>query len=707
MISKIKPIILLSLLALILAVSCGQKVTYEPPVAKVEPVVDTLFGHVMTDNYHWLRDDSRSETQVLNYLEAENAYADSILKPTLVLQDKMYNEMKSRIKETDLSVPYRKGNYFYYSRTEEGKQYDIYCRKQASLDAPEEVILDVNQLAEGKEFMSVGVREISPNAKLLAYATDESGNERYTLRVKNLETGTLYPDVIDKISTDVVWAADNKTLFYTIPDDAWRPYRVYRHKLGDNPVNDKLIYQEDDESFWVGLGTTKDDQYIMMSLGNQTTSEWRYLKADNPIGQFQMIQTRITDIEYSVEHHSDKFYIVTNDNALNFKLVTAPVNKPGRENWTDLIPHRPAIKLDGIDMYADYIVLYERENGLTQLAVHPFNAPEYRIDFPEPVFAVYSQANPEFKTELTRFSYMSLTTPSSIYDFNMKTKERELKKQKEVLGGYNPNDYQSERIMATADDGTKVPISMVYKKGMVKDGKNPLYLYAYGAYGISMDPWFSSNRLSLLDRGFIFAIAHIRGGGEMGRQWYDDGKMFNKRNTFTDFIACGRYLVSEKYTSHDKMVISGGSAGGLLIGAVVNMAPDLAKIATTGVPFVDVINTMMDESIPLTVIEYTEWGNPNIEEQFEYMLSYSPYDNIEQKDYPYMYIEGSLNDTRVGYWEPAKWAAKLRATKTDHNPLLLITNMGAGHGGSSGRYDYLHEIAREYAYVCEVLGINK
>lgn len=707
MLTKLKPIVLLSLLALILVVSCGQNITYEPPVAKVEPVVDTLFGHVLTDNYRWLRDDSRSEPDVIGYLEAENAYADSILKPTLKLQDKIYNELKSRIKETDLSVPYRKGNYYYYSRTEEGKQYNIYCRKKASLDAPEEVILDVNQLADGKEFMSVGVRQVSPNAKLLAYATDEAGNERYTLRIKNLETGELYADKIDQISTDVVWAADNKTLFYTIPDDAWRTYRVYRHKLGDDPSDDQLIYQEDDESFWIGLGTTKDDKYIMMPIGNQTTSEWRYLKADNPNGRFKMIQKRIPDIEYSVEHHNGKFYIVTNDNALNFKLVTAPVSNPERANWTDLVPYRPAVKLDGIDMYADYMVLYEREKGLTEMTVYPFQGESYRIDFPEPVFTVEGSVNPEYNTVLTRFSYMSLTTPASIYDFDMKTKQRELKKQREVLGGYNPDDYQSERIMATADDGTKIPISMVYKKGMVKDGKNPLYLYGYGAYGSSMDPWFSSNRLSLLDRGFIFAIAHIRGGGEMGRQWYDDGKMFNKRNTFTDFITCGRYLVSEKYTSDDKMVISGGSAGGLLIGAVVNMAPDMAKIAVASVPFVDIMNTMLDASIPLTVIEYTEWGNPNIKDQFEYMLSYSPYDNVEPHAYPYMYIEGSLNDTRVGYWEPTKWAAKLRATKTDHNPLLLITNMGAGHGGSSGRYDWMHELAREYAYILYTLGIDK
>lgn len=706
MISKIQRLAILGLATAVLFIACGQKIVTEPPVAKKVPVVDTMFGHVMTDNYNWIRDDDRADTAMLNYLKAENEYVDAVLLPTKDLREQLYQEMKGRIKETDLSVPVREGDYYYYSRTEEGKQYKIYCRKKGSLEANEEIILDVNQLAEGKDFLRVGVREVSPNGKLLAFSTDEKGNERYTLRIKNLETGDIYSDRIENSTTDVVWAADNQTIFYTTPDDAWRPYKLWRHKLGDDPANDPIIYQEDDESYWMGVGSTKDKKYVLLALGSQTSSEYHFLKADNPTGKFKLIHKRTPKLEYEVEHHDGQFFIVTNDNALNFKLVSTSVKKPSRKNWTDVVAHRPEVKLDGLDMYADYMVLYEREDGLKQISVRPFKGETYRVDFPEPVYAVYGESNPEYNSNLTRFRYQSLTTPRSVYDFDMGTKERELKKQREVLGGYDPLDYQSERIMATADDGTQVPISIVYKKGTPKDGTSPLYLYGYGSYGSSMDPYFSSNRLSLLDRGFVFAMAHIRGGGEMGRQWYLDGKLLNKKNTFSDFIAVGQHLVAEKYTSSDKLVISGGSAGGLLIGAVVNMAPDLAEIAVASVPFVDVINTMLDASIPLTVIEYEEWGNPNEEDYFNYMLSYSPYDNVEAKAYPHMYIEGGLNDTRVGYWEPAKWAAKLRALKTDNNLLLLKTNMGAGHGGASGRYDYLKEIASEYAFILDVLEMN-
>ena len=702
----IQRLVALSLTAAALFLACGQKIVTEPPIAKILPVVDSMFGQVRTDNYNWLRDDDRSDPEMLDYLKAENEYVDAVLYPTKELQEQLYQEMKSRIKETDLSVPARKGDYYYYSRTEEGEQYKIYCRKQGSLDADEEIILDVNQLAEGKDFMSVGARVVSPNGKLLAFSTDEKGNERYTLRIKNLETGDMYQDRIENSTTDVVWAADNQTLFYTTPDDAWRPYKLWRHKLGDDPTNDPVIYQEDDESFWMGVEATKDEKYVLLALESQTSSEYRFLKADNPTGPFKLLQARTPDLEYDVEHHEGEFFIVTNDNALNFKLVKASVRRPSRDNWTDVIAHRPVVKLDGIDMYAEYLVLYERENGLKQVSVRPFKGETYRIGFPEPVYAVYGESNPEYNSNVTRFKYQSLTTQKSIYDFDMATKKRELKKQREVLGGYSADDYQSERIMATAADGTQVPISIVYKKGTAMDGSSPLYLTGYGSYGSSRDPYFSSNRLSLLDRGFIYAMAHVRGGGEMGRQWYLDGKLFNKKNTFTDFIACGEHLVSKKFTSSDRLVIAGGSAGGLLIGAVVNMAPDLAEIAVASVPFVDVVNTMLDASIPLTVVEYEEWGNPNVEDYFNYMLSYSPYDNVEAKGYPHMYIEGGLHDTRVGYWEPAKWVAKLRALKTDDNLLLLKTNMGAGHGGASGRYDYLKEIASEFAFVLDVLEID-
>ncbi len=689
-----------------MALSCGHRLK-PAPAAKVVPKVDTMFGVEMVDNYAWLRDDSRSDPEVLAYIKAENDYTASVMKHTEPLQEQLFQEMRSRIKETDLSVPVRHGDYFYYDRTEEGKQYKIYCRKEESLEADEEILLDLNVLAEGHDFMSLGTFEISPDHKLLAYATDTAGNERYTLRIKDLETGRLLPDVINNISGDVVWAADNRTLFYTIPDDAWRPFRLLRHRLGTDTSDDKLIYTENDEAFWMSLYKSKDEEYIFLDLGSKTSHETRYLRADRPEEKLKILAERAPDIEYEVYHHDDRFFIVTNLDAKNFKIVTAPENNPSRNNWTDLMPYDPKIKINRLSMFRDFMAISEREGGFSQLRIYDFKSQKtHRIQFDEPIYTCRIDENPEFNSSTLRFNYQSLITPFSVFQYDMKGRTRELLKQKEVLGGYDPSEYVMERTDAVAEDGTKIPVSMVYRKGLKKDGTNPLYLVGYGSYGSSSEPWFSSNRLSLLERGFIYAKAHIRGGGEMGRQWYEDGKLMKKKNTFTDFIAVGKHLVAQKYTSPDKLVIAGGSAGGLLIGAVVNMAPELCRVAVADVPFVDVMNTMLDASIPLTVVEYEEWGNPNEEEAFRYMLSYSPYDNVRAQAYPNMLVTGGLYDTRVQYFEPTKWVAKLRANKTDNNRLLLKINMGAGHGGASGRYDYLKEIAFEYAFILDVLGMN-
>jgi len=689
-----------------IGISCTSHVEVTPPEARIEPKIDTLFGQEMVDDYYWLR--QRDNPEVIEYLKAENAYTEAVMKPTEKLQEKLYEEMVSRIKETDLSVPIKRDDYYYYSRTEKGKQYKIHCRKKGGLDGEEEILLDENQLAEGKDYMHLGVYEVSPDHKLLAYATDTAGSERYTLQVKDLETGKLLPDVIDSVGTSFQWANDNKTFFYTIHDEAWRPFKLYRHVLGDDVKNDVLVYHEPDEAFSLSIRKSKSMKYLFVYLGSMTTTEIRYLNADNPAGEFKLVHPRQQDMEYYMTHHDDKFLIVTNDNAKNFKLIQAPVSDPSKKNWKELVPHRKSVKLDGIEVFKDFLVSYERENGLKQITIRDFSTNQtHRVEFPEPVYTFWSEYNPEYSSQLLRFNYSSYVTPSSVFDYNMKTKDRELKKQDEVLGGYDPEQYQSEQIFATAKDGTRIPISMVYRKGMVKDGNNPLYLYAYGAYGASSEPYFSSNRVSLLDRGFVFAIAHVRGGGEMGRFWYEDGKLLHKKNTFTDFIAVAEHLIAEKYTSTEKLIISGVSAGGLLIGSVVNMRPELFKTVIADVPFVDLINTMLDPSIPLTVIEYEEWGNPNKEEYFDYMLSYSPYDNIQAKEYPNMLVLAGLNDTRVQYWEPAKLTAKLRAMKTDNNRLLLKTNMGTGHGGASGRYDRIKEVAFEYAFILDIVGITE
>jgi len=676
-----------------------------PPIAEKIPKVDTSFGDIRIDNYFWLRD--KNNPEVIKYLQAENKYTETVMKPTEKLQEKLYKEMLSRIKETDLSVPEKIDDYYYYTREEKGKQYKIYCRKKSSLDAKEEILLDANELARGHNYLDVGVYKVSPDHQLLAYSIDTTGAEDFTLYFKDLNTGKVLTDVIQNTSYSAEWANDNKTVFYNTLDEAKRPYKLYRHALGTDPKNDALIYHEKDEAFNLDLKKSKSKAYLFMLLESETTSEDWYLDASHPQWGFKIIQPRQHEMEYSVEQHGDKFYILTNDNAKNFKLMQAPINNPSKGNWKEVIPPADSVKLDNIEVFKNHLVVYERERGLKKIRITNLTDNQvHYVDFSEPVYTFWPERNPDFNTNLLRFDYTSLITPRSVFDYDMDKRTRELKKQDEVLGGYNPSLYQSERVFVKASDGTLVPISLVYKKGMARNGKNPLFLYGYGAYGISSESYFSSNRLSLLDRGFIYAIAQVRGGGEMGRYWYEQGKLLNKKNTFTDFIACAEHLIAEKYTSKDDLVINGGSAGGLLMGAVTNMRPDLFKAVIADVPFVDLINTMLDPSLPLTVIEYEEWGNPQEKEYYGYMRSYSPYDNVQTKAYPNVLITTSLNDPRVSYWEPSKWTARLRALKTDKNLLLLKINMGAGHGGSSGRYDYLKDIALEYAFIFKVLGIK-
>lgn len=704
--TDISKIALLFSLIIFTCVGCTLQgdIPASPPVAARIAHTDTLHGDVRVDNYYWLRE--KSNPGVIAYLEAENDYTAAMMKHTEPLQEKLYDELLGRIKETDLSVPVREDEYFYYSRTEEGKQYTFYARKKGSLEAPEEIVLNVNELAAEYEFFGLGAYATSPDHQLLVYSADTAGNELFTIRIKDLRTGELYPDEIPHTYYDVAWCNDNQTFFYCTLDEAKRPYKLYRHTLGDDPANDQLVFQEDDEMFWMEVRRTKSKAIILLSLESETTSEVWYLSADEPHGEFKIIQPRRKDLEYAVSHHGNRFLIVTNDDARNFKLVDAPVQSPARKNWRELIGHRDSVKIDKIDVFQDFLVVYERQAGLRQISIHDVHSGEvHRIEFPEPVYTTNGAGNPEYRSPTLRFSYSSLVTPKSIFDYDMQTRERELKKQEEVLGGYDPSQYESERIFATAANGIRIPISLVYRKGMVKDGSNYLMLYGYGSYGHSIEPRFSSHTLSLLDRGFIYAIAHVRGGGELGRWWYEQGKLLHKKNTFTDFIVCAEHLIAEGYTASGRLAIGGGSAGGLLIGAVVNMRPDLFAAAVADVPFVDVINTMADPSIPLTVIEYEEWGNPADKEYYEYMLSYSPYDQVEAKAYPNLLVTAGLNDPRVQYWEPAKWTAKLRSLKTEDNLLILKTNMGAGHMGASGRYDYLEEKAFEYAFILDRLGI--
>jgi oligopeptidase B len=673
-----------------------------PPVAKRVPRETVLHGERRVDDYHWLRD--KADPEVKAYLEAENAHTDAVMKPTEAFREALYREMKARIQETDMNVPYRKGAYWYYSRTEEGRQYPIHCRKQGSLEAAEEVTLDLNLLAEGRKFMALGAYAVSDDGRYLAYSTDDTGFRQYTLVVKDLRTGELLPERVEKTGS-VAWAADNRTLFYTVEEESTkRHHRLFRHRLG-TAAHD-LVHEEKDQAFNVGVGRTRSLRYLILGIGSLTTSEVRYLSADEPEGEWRTIAPRIHDQEYEVDHHGESFYIRVNDTGRNFRLVSAPLSAPGRESWKEVLPHRPDVMLEGMDFFEDHSVLFEREGGLPRLRVTDLRTGEFhRIPFPEPAYSAFPGANPEFETRTFRYNYQSLVTPSSVFDYDMEKRESKLMKETPVRGGFDRTLYVSERIEATAPDGVKVPISLVYRRGAKRDGSAPLLLTGYGAYGYPLPVAFSSNRLSLLDRGVAFAIAHVRGGGEMGKPWHDDGRMTRKRNTFTDFIAAAEHLVAEKRTSPERLVITGGSAGGLLMGAVTNMRPDLFRAVLSEVPFVDVINTMLDESVPLTVAEFEEWGNPKKKEEYDYIKTYCPYTNLARRSYPAILVKTSFNDSQVMYWEPAKYVAKLRTLKADANPLLLETNMAAGHGGASGRYDRLREIAFDYAFILGQLGL--
>jgi len=686
------------------SVTFSQNVTTPmPPIAAKKPKTFENFGDKRVDDYFWLRDKTASD--VIDYLKAENAYTAAFMQPHEAFRETLYKDMLSRIKETDENVPYKKGDYWYYSRTEMGKQYSIYARKKGSLAATEEVILDLNELAKGKAFLGLGSFSVSPNGKLLAYSTDVTGFRQYTLNFKDLDSGKTLEDTAERV-TSVAWANDNKTIFFVTENATTkRSDRLYRHVLGGKPEE---LFNEKDELYGISVDSTRDKAYIILDASSSETTEQYLLDANKPQGKFNSYLKRKENIKYSIDHQGKQFYIVTNDKGRNYRLVVTPIGKADPKTWKELIPHRKDVKLDGVDMFKDFFVAIEKTAGLPQLRVFDIKTGKpHSITFPETAFEASPGQNAEFDTKLYRFNYGSLVTPRSVFDYDVATRGRTLKKQQPVLGGYDIKDYQSERVVVTAADGTKVPMSLVYKKSLKKSGPQPTLLYAYGSYGFSMPLAFSSSRLALLDRGMIFAIAHIRGGGEMGKQWHDDGKMMKKMNTFTDFIDAAKFLVENKYTDSSQLVIQGGSAGGLLMGAVVNMRPDLFKAVVSQVPFVDVMNTMLDATLPLTVGEYLEWGNPNEEKAYKYMRSYSPYDNMERKAYPSILVETSLNDSQVMYWEPAKYVAKMRTLKTDTNPLLLKTNMDAGHGGASGRYDYLKEIAYTYSFVLSQVGITK
>ena len=680
--------------------------TPKPPVAKIIPKYDTAHKEVRIDNYFWLRD--KQNPDVIKHLEAENAYTEAVMQDTKPLQEKLFNEMKSRIKETDLSVPYRDNGYFYYSRTAEGKQYPIYCRKQGSVDAPEQITIDLNALAEGKNFIRLGVYSVSPDGKLLGYGLDFDGSRKITLFVKNLETGEVLKDQIPETGGAFAWGNDNKTIFYNVYDASLRSYKILRHELGFDPKSDVEVFHEKDDKFDCSVGKTRSEKYIIITTTSKTTSENWFVDADHPKDSFRCIEPRKTGHEYNVTHHEGNFIILTNDKAKNFRLMSTPVDKPAMKHWKEVIAHRPKVKIDDIDVFETFWALSLRENGLTAIEIYDVATKKsHRIAFPEVAYLSYVSTNAEYKSTKLRYGYSSLITPNSVYDYDVAKRESLLLKRQEVPGGYKQEDYTVERVFAKAKDGVLVPMSIVYKKSVRKDGSNPTFLYGYGSYGISIDPTFNANRVSLLDRGFVYAIAHVRGGGEMGKPWYEDGKLLKKKNTFTDFIASAEYLIAQKYTNSQKLVASGGSAGGLLMGAVLNMRPELFKAVHAAVPFVDVINTMFDATIPLTTSEYEEWGNPNEKKYYDYMKSYSPYDNVAAKAYPTILLTTGLNDSQVSYWEPAKYCAKLRAMKTDQNLLIMKIDMNVGHGGASGRYDALKERAFEYSFFLKTLGITQ
>lgn len=674
----------------------------QAPVAKKVPHTTKIHGYTLVDDYFWMRE--KANPEVIKHLEAENAYTEQRMAPTKALQETLYTEMLGRIKQTDLSVPSRIGDYFYYSRTEEGKQYPYMCRRKGSMEAPEEVLLDLNQLAEGRKYLGLGAYAVSDDHNWLAYSTDTNGYRQYTLHVKDLRTGTLSTERIERVGS-VVWANDNKTLFYTTEDAvSKRSDKFWRHVVGA-PAGD-LLYEEKDELFDVGAGRSLDRKVIFLTSFAKTMREVRWLPASDPAAAMKVVLPREAGHEYGVAHYGGSFYILTNRGAKNFRVVTAPMADPAEKNWQPFIDHNPAVRVGGLTFFANHLAVSEREGGLPHVRIIDMKTRQsHRIAMDEADSIVGLAGNPEFDTTTVRLSYQSMVTPPTVLDYEMNTTQRTVLKRQEVLGGYDPARYEAKRVWADARDKTKVPISLVYKKGLALDGRAPLLLYAYGSYGASQAPTFSSTRLSLLDRGAVFAIAYIRGGGEMGEEWREQGRMMQKMNTFHDFIDCADFLVKSKYTSSDRLVVQGGSAGGLLVGAAVNMRPDLFKAAVAQVPFVDVINTMLDASLPLTTSEYIEWGNPNNKAEFDYMMRYSPYDNVKPQRYPALLVQVSLNDSQVPYWEGAKFAAKIRAMKRDANPLLVKANMGAGHGGSSGRYDALREAAFTYAFILWQMGL--
>ena len=670
-----------------------------PPVAKVVPTRSSLHGEVRVDDYAYLRE--KENPEVLRYLDAENAYTDAMTQHTKPLEDKLYQEILGRIKEDDSQVPARRGDYFYYSRTEKGKAYPIFCRRKGAIDAAEEVYFDQNAAAEGHKFYQLGGTEVSPDHRYFAMLVDTSGYEDFVLQVKDLRSGTLLPDRVEKLGFGLAWASDSKTLFYETTDSAKRSDEVWRHRLGDERAKDVSVYKDADVLYNVGVHRSLSGAFIVLTSRSFTSGETWVLDAAHPDAPPRLVRARAKDVEYDVEDGTNWFYIVTNaDGARNFKVMRAPVSAPSK--WEEWLPHRADVFVEGIDVFRYYVVVHERHGGLRRLRVTTLTTNDtHYVEFPETAYGVFVGPNLEFDSRVLRFTYSSLVTPNSVFDYDLASRSRELKKRTEVLGGYDPSLYRIERLMATARDGTPVPISLVYKAPLERDGKRPLLLYAYGSYGATMEPTFSSTRFSLVDRGFVYAIAHVRGGQEMGRQWYDDGKMMKKMNTFFDFIDCAEFLVEQKYTSSDRLAANGGSAGGLLMGAVANLRPDLFRTVVADVPFVDVINTMLDASIPLTAQEWEQWGNPSVAAEYAYMKQYSPYDNVERKAYPRMLVTSGLNDSRVAYWEPTKWVAKLRTMKTDAHPLLLKMNMGAGHGGSSGRYELIREQAFSYAFVID------
>ena len=686
-----------------------MSISIAAPKAKILPKKLKKHNEIRIDNYFWLND--RENPEVIDYLNQENAYYEAMTAHTKDFQKELFEEMKGRIKEDDQSVPYLYNGYYYITRFEKGQDYPIYSRKKGSLEAKEEILFDCNELAKGHAFFQLGGLSVSPDNRYASFGVDTVGRRIYTIKIKNLETNEILSDVIENATGGSVWANDNQTLFYTRQDKVTlRADTVFKHKLGTLATADSLVFEEKDDTFNVSVGKEKSKKYIVIGSESTLTTEYRILPSDTPDGEFKLFQPRVRGLEYNISHFGDSFYILTNkDKATNFKLMKTPENATEKKHWKEVIAHREEVLIEDIEIFSNYLVVEERSNGLNHIRIMPWSGEgEYYLPFGSETYNAYTTTNVDFDTDVLRYSYQSLATPSSVIDFNMKTKEKEIKKEQAVLGGrFDKNNYVEERVWATAQDGTKVPISMVYRKELKKDGTNPLLQYAYGSYGATMEPYFSTTRLTLLDRGFIFAIAHIRGGEDLGRQWYEDGKLLKKKNTFTDFIDCSRFLIQEKYTSPAHLYAEGGSAGGLLMGAVINMAPELYHGVIAQVPFVDVVTTMLDDSIPLTTGEYDEWGNPNNKKYYDYMLSYSPYDNVREQEYPNMYVSTGLHDSQVQYWEPAKWVAKLRTHKKGDAVLYLNTNMDAGHGGASGRFEAIKELAKEFAFLLDLEQIKK